>query len=441
MFCSHLIILSSQKQHQVKSFSHSALQLANRVPFLCAGDQTMSGAPEAPLAPPAALEAPAAPLFAPKAPKLDAAVWGDELNQWSIEAAVEKVLSGKGFPVTELVALIASYTTNYKPTIALIMERGMAMAVEFIPKSHSGSSKGRDWMIAIVSTWNKNLFTKIALQPDGAASANPDPSAVMSPFIGAGPGFASGTKETTLFSSPITVLCDPIQPGGYYLFDRLSIRYYDEINNKVGLVVGKSVQLSLVADDGFINISSAVISSDGLTIWVTDQYSGVIRRVDLTAADRAARGQLPPTAHKIRFPIQVVWDRSPHQNPNTALYINSSNEKLWRFDVSVPSNPIKSVIQIPGLERVESMVSTPTGLLIMTVGNTGGLTIIDPKAGTLTPLVLSSDEGWYRPVALTSDARYLYTTQGNSSIRCVSLPSLCYPLAPCPCPVCTPSAH
>ncbi len=154
---------------------------------------------------------------------------------------------------------------------------------------------------------------------------------------------AVGTSKTAVFSSLYCIIPDPVRPRCYYVSDERTIRHWDEMSDTVTLVAGDANREGRMdgvgISAGFYSILYIAIDSAGRTIWASDHSNHSIRCVD-TLSQHVTTFPVSSISGGIKFPQQLVWDRTPGVKPDSALFVTAS-AKLIRIEIEAsPSHLI-----------------------------------------------------------------------------------------------------
>ncbi len=189
-------------------------------------------------------------------------------------------------------------------------------------------------------------------------------------------------RQNAKFLLPRAVCRDPLSATGYFLCDETSIRYFDEAKDRVTPLVGSyepGEADGVGTDAQFKSIGSVIVTSDGQTIWCSDEPAG-LRRIDIPRRDVRtvcrcyARG--------------LVWDRALNKSDAAFYYVKIDTRMtggarlpiLGRYDIA--SDASTSYAPRAGAGAgVKSFCVTPTGVIVFS--QTSRVFVFNPMSGDI----------------------------------------------------------
>ncbi len=366
-----------------------------------------------------------------------------------LELATSKAVSAAviDFP-PELAAIVASFLKRFSFTAHLLRTHGFRLMksiadslcyfVEPARKSkikpggagtgsdsasgggdrEAGPAAVKDWLI--VAHRDPDLFVRVSLSEQDRKMEKFHAVG----FAGSGvSGFAHGySSNEARFSNPAVCCVDPTRPDSYFLADQTSIRHFDAKRRTVSALVGgkDTENTSGVGQNARFNrVVSLLSTSDGATIWIADWGNRALRRLDV--ADRCVT-TVYCDEDRIGKPEQIVWDRSPDAEPESAILIASGNG-IFRFHiVSGTCTTVLTGYVVDGLQ------CTATGSILFVRGTIDpGLYGLDRRNDQLVTKLLALR---LNAVVLAERARCLFVVSGGRIHR-IDLPPEYLPMPHC----------
>ncbi len=176
-------------------------------------------------------------------------------------------------------------------------------------------------------------------------------------------------RRSADFNYPMSACRDPLNPTGYYLSDRHSVRYFDEARDEVSLIAGSSIigERDGIGDAArFMHICQLLISCDGKTVWCAVSGPTPLRRIDI--ATRRVKSHLLGRCHIMG--LSLGWDRSPAAKPDSAIYFSDCDGRLHRCDTTDTTDTTgtdilsEHLLEVSGISACQ-IVCTPTGHVIV----------------------------------------------------------------------------
>ncbi len=245
-------------------------------------------------------------------------------------------------------------------------------------------------------------------------------------------GFSMGTRSTAAFAPVRIAQRDPINPSGYYLADRISIRYFDTAKDVVTLIGGDTKESDLRDAFGesvrLDTIHSLLVTSDGQCLWCCEERGGlrsVYLSTKIVCSIRASWGK------QFR---SLVWDRSPHHAESPAFYciVGTDNESIYRFDTR--TEELSLCVVVEGMDDcvIPDLVATASGHLIFAVPKDERYAayVRDPQTGAIEALGFEFD--WCAGAVVMDSIHTLVTiTTRDSNLVTHTLPPQYFPLPKC----------
>ncbi len=225
-----------------------------------------------------------------------------------------------------------------------------------------------------------------------------------------------GNRSTASFGWIRAVCRDPLNPNGWWIADRSSIRYFDESKNDVSLFVSGPLY-----DRATERMNSLLFTADRKTMWIG--CNDCIHRIDIaTRSIYRACGQAVSC---------VVWARGPSIEPDSSLYCMTSTDGLSRFDTASPEmHPFQ---RWRGWQiHYSPLICTESGHILFSKAVAGGTLIayaFDPRTSTLERLPYldrGSREYW-----LLVDAARMIITTNTGVLTTYTLPPQFFHLPKC----------
>ncbi len=231
-----------------------------------------------------------------------------------------------------------------------------------------------EWCVLI--GWYR--FTKSRLRPGGESvhfcGLGSQPAAAFAPIS------LNGDSKTVPFHQCVAICRDPNpnRVGGWYVADKISIRYFDEATDRVTLIAGGLKHPPPFNPDGIgtdahiSDATSLIVSADGSTLWFTE-FNSAVRQIDI-----ATQQVTTVTVWGEVGCRGLIWDRNPRAlRSESGLYLlalNGLRHQINRYDVGT-----RSLMRFSMPDHTPSaLVSTATGHLIFRDEASNSLVVFDP---------------------------------------------------------------